>query len=116
MSFGQECPVLTKSIVMLRSPVLQPNKGVYYSDQDSNTLVYGKVLKTAFQERKYEVECHLTGQIIKKIVDFDSLRIMPVPFFKNFEYSDIDFGYKYRTLIEGEGELLSYDHPLLNLN
>ena len=101
---------------MLRSPVLQPNKGVYYSDQDSNTLLYGKVLKTSFEERKYEVEYHLTGQIIKKIVDFDSLRIMPVPFFKNFEYLNLTNGYRYQTLIEEESELLTYDHPLVNLN
>ena len=50
------------------------------------------------------------------LVEFDSVRIMPVPFFENFECFNFGVEHRYRTLIEEERGLLSYDHPLVNLN
>ncbi len=78
-------------------------------------MIYGKILKTSPSERKYEVECHLKGKTSKVVVEFDSLRIMPVPFFKNFECLNFDAEHRYQTLIEEDSDLLSYDYPLVNL-
>ena len=50
------------------------------------------------------------------VIEFDSVRIMPVPFFENFEFFNFGVEYGYQTLIEEEREFLSYDHPLVNLN
>ena len=116
MAFGQECKVPTDSIVMLKAPVLQPQDGLYYYDQDSKAVIYGKILKTSSQEGKYEIECHWDGKTRKVFVEFDSVRIMPVPFFENFEFFNFGVEYRYQTLIEEEREFLSYDHPLVNLN
>ncbi len=58
----------------------------------------------------------MKGKLSKMVVEFNSLRIMPIPFFKNFECSKIKLDHKYRTLIEEERELMSYDYPLANLN
>ena len=116
MSFAQEYNVLTENIVMLKAPILQPNQAITYFNKDSDVLIYGKVLKTSSQEGKYEIECCWKGKTSKVVVEFDSLRILPVFFFKNFEYFNLGDEHRYRTFIEQENELLSYDHPLVNLN
>ncbi len=58
----------------------------------------------------------MKGKASKVVVEFDSLRIMTVPFFKDFKCYNFGVEYRYRTLIEEERGLVSYDHPLVNLN
>ena len=58
----------------------------------------------------------MEGSTSKKIVEFDSLRIMPVPFFKNIFFPNFGVRYRYGTLIEEESELLSDDYSLVHFN
>jgi hypothetical protein len=59
----------------------------------------------------------LKGKTSKVVVEFDSVKIRPLPFFPFFfECYDFDGEHRYKTLIEEESELLSYDHSLVDLN
>ena len=58
----------------------------------------------------------MKGKTPKVFVEFDSVRIMPVPFFEDYEFFNFGVEYRYQTVIEEERDFLSYDHPLVNLN
>ncbi len=47
---------------------------------------------------------------------FDTLKIKPLPFFKDHFYKKSKVEYKYKMMPESEEELLCFDKNLLNFN